>query len=721
MTAPLASGAAVGRAVTRVDGRLKVTGQARYAADAEVPGVLFASLVGATVARGTVDAVDGDAARRAPDVVDVISDFGGLTLPYDAKRVAAFGQAVAVVVAATLEAATHAASLVTVRYATQPPLTDIDSPDAVLELPSGEEDYSRGDPDGGLRSAAVVTDLRYSMERHNHNPMEINATVARWEGDRLTVWDKVQSVSGAQREYAEALGIPAERVHVISPFVGGAFGNAGRVFPHQLLTAYVARRVGRPVKLMLTRRQLYAVTGYRPRSRQRLAIGADRSGRIAAIVHECRVEVSRYDPYIDDLTGPARFMYQAPGMRSTLRTVALDVNPGNQMRGPGPLSGNFSLECAMDDLAYRLGIDPIELRLRNEPTRHQERDVAFTTRRLTECLRSGAAAFGWSRRNAVPGAAREDGQLIGMGVAAASFSTIVSPCAASARVRNDGVVDIACGASDIGPGTYTAVTQVGADALGVALHRVRLTLGDSALPEAPGQTGSRIMASAGSAVQNVGLLLRDRFVRMAVTDPGSPLNGTPPGEVDVVAGRMAVRGDPARAERYEDLLRRRRLDHLAAEQPWTPGDGAQRYSISAYGAVFAEVAVDESVGTVGVRRMFATYDAGRIINPLLARSQAIGGMVMGIGAALLEATHLDHRDGRIVNANMADYLVPINADVPELDAEYLPGEDLIADPLGVKGIGELVIVGIPAAIGNAVFNATGRRVTDLPITLDKVL
>ncbi|AKS30671.1 xanthine dehydrogenase family protein molybdopterin-binding subunit [Mycolicibacterium goodii] len=719
MTAPQASPAVAGRAVPRVDGRLKVTGQARYAADAEVPDVLFASIVGATVARGAVDAVHTDAARREPGVVDVITDFGGLTLPYDPGQVSAFGQAVAVVVATSLEAAAHAASLVAVRYSTQASLTDIDSRGATAETPEPSRDYARGDADGALRAAAVVTDLRYSMERHNHNPMEINAVVARWEGDRLTVWDKVQSVSGARQQYADALGVPADNVRVISPFVGGAFGNAGQVWPHQMIAAHVARRVRRPVKLLLTRRQLYSVTGYRPRSRQRLAIGADRSGRITAIVHEGTVETSRYRPYVDNVSGSASYMYQAPNMRSTLRTVTLDVNPGNQMRGPGHLSGNFVLESAMDDLAHRLAMDPIELRLRNEPSRDQEDDMPFSTRRLTECLRSGAARFGWSRRNPVPRSVREGDQLIGLGVAGASFVTIVSPCAASARVLPDGNVEILCGASDIGPGTYTAMSQVGADALGVGLHRVRFTLGDSALPVAPAQTGSRLMASAGSSIHNVGTMLRDRFVRMAVTDPGSPLHGLAPGDVEVVEGRMRATGEPARGERYEDLLRRRRLGELSAELDWAPD--AARYSMHAYGAVFADVAVDEALGTVRVRRMFACYDAGRVVNPMLARSQAVGGMVMGIGAALLEATHLDHRDGRVVNANMSDYLVAVNADVPDLDAEFLAGEDLIADPIGVKGIGELVVVGVPAAVANAVFNATGRRVTDLPITLDKLL
>ena len=452
-----------------------------------------------------------------------------------------------------------------------------------------------------------------------------------------------------------------------------------------------------------------------------MAIGADRSGRISAIVHEAHTETSRYNAYEDNvMTGP-RFQYTAPNMRSTYRVVPLDINPPTSMRGPGATTGTFALESAMDDLAFRLGMDPIELRMRNEPDRDVSANLPFSTRRLTDCLRQGAAAFGWSRRNPTPRATLDGDQLIGIGMAAAVYHTARSECAALARINADGTADVQCGTSDMGPGTYTSMTQVAADALGLPLNRVRFALGDSRFPEAPSHSGSRTMASVGSAVFTTANMLRDRFVRTAVVDPGSPLNGLRPEEVAVGDGRMFHTGEPARGESYQDLLRRRGWENLDAQQTWSPDDADQRFSMSAYGAVFAEVAVDETLGTVRVRRIYGCYDAGRIINPKLAHSQAIGGMVGGIGMALLEGTQLDYRDGRIVNANMSDYLVPVNADVPALDATYLPAADTIADPLGVKGLGELVIVGVPAAIANAVFNATGRRVTDLPITLEKLL
>jgi xanthine dehydrogenase YagR molybdenum-binding subunit len=378
----------------------------------------------------------------------------------------------------------------------------------------------------------------------------------------------------------------------------------------------------------------------------------------------------------------------------------------------------------MDDLAHRLGMDPIELRVRNEPDIDQAVGLPFSTRRLTDCLSQGAATFGWNRRNPTPGATHDGDHLVGIGVAAAAFDTNRSQCAAIARVLADGTAEVQSGTSDMGPGTYTSMTQVAADALGMRLSRVRFALGDSKFPPAPPHSGSQTMASVGSAVFTTAHMLRDRFIRIAVTDPGSPLNGLRPEDVAVTDSRMfstISKAGPERGESYQDLLRRRGWPYLDSEQTWSPDDADKRYSMYAYGAVFSEVVVDAQVATVRIRRIYACFDAGRVINPKLAHSQAIGGMVGGIGMALLEGTQLDHRDGRIVNANMSDYLVPVNADVPMLDATFLAAEDKIADPIGVKGLGELVIVGVPAAIANAVFNATGKRVTDLPITVEKLL
>jgi xanthine dehydrogenase YagR molybdenum-binding subunit len=714
-------GPVVGQPITRVDGPLKVTGQARYAADNPQPNLVYGTLVCSTVARGSVESIDGATALAHPDVLRVLTDFSAIKLPFDPRKVAFYGQPVAVVVASTLEAAMHGSSLVEVRYTSQPSSTDIDSPQAVMEVAPDTPDYARGDADAALRSAAVVTDLRYTIARNHHNPMELPSMVASWDGDQLTVWDKVQGITSAQTNLAGALGVPPDNVRVLSPFVGGAFGSAGRTWPHQMLAALAARQMRRPVKLVLTRKQMYSGIGYRPTSRQRLAIGADRSGRITATVHEGHTETARYQLYEDGLMGLPRFVYSSPNMRSTYRVVRMDVNLPTYTRGPGESTGAFALESAMDDLAHQLGMDPIELRLRNEPAVDQETGKPFSTRRLVDCLNQGAASFGWSHRNPVPRSVRDGDELIGMGVAGAAYHTVRNECDVLARVNADGTADVQSGTSDMGPGTYTSMTQVAADALGIPMQRIRFALGDSRLPKAPAHSGSRTMASVGSAVLTASNMLRDRFIRTAVVDPGSPLNGARPDGVSVSDGRMFRTDDPARGETYQDLLRRRNLPSLDSQQTWSPDDAASRFTMYAYGAVFAEVAVDERLGTVRIRRIFGCYDAGRIVNPRLSHSQALGGMVWGIGMALLEGSLVDHRDGQVVNANMSDYLVPSNADVPVLDAAFVTADDTIADPIGAKGLGEVVIVGVPAAIANAVFNATGKRVTDLPITIEKLL
>ena len=459
--------------MSRVEGRLKVTGTAPYAFDHPIPDVCYAVLVGSTIARGSIDGVDSTAARKLPGVLAVITDFGGVQLPYDSREVWWFGQPVAVVVAETLEAATHGASLVDVRYRTTSQLTDVDAPQAVRQ-PSRRPDYARGDADASLRNAAVVTDLRYSIARNNHNPIELQSLIANWDGDRLTVWDKLQGVVAARETYAKAFDVPVDSVRVISPYVGGAFGNASPIWPHQFLAALAARQLRRPVKLVLSRKQMYSGAGYRPASRQRLAIGADRSGHIGAIIHEAVTETARNNGYEDVvITGPARFLYNAPNMQSTYSVAKLDLNNPTAMRGPGMTSGAFALESAMDDLAYRLGMDPIELRLLNEPERDLEEGLPFSSRRLTDCFRQGAATFGWVQRNPTPRATRDGNLLIGMGTAAAAYHALRSGCSAVARVNADGTADVATAASDMGPGTYTSMTQVAADALGLPLGRVR--------------------------------------------------------------------------------------------------------------------------------------------------------------------------------------------------------------------------------------------------------
>ncbi|HEY4006244.1 MAG TPA: xanthine dehydrogenase family protein molybdopterin-binding subunit [Pseudonocardia sp.] len=719
---------AIGQPMTRAEGILKVTGRAGYAADhtaadPELPGLVHAVLVLSAASRAESSTADlPGAATAAPGVLDVLTDFTGATLPFPTGQVNFFGQPVAIVVADTLERAEHAASLIdTAALNATTAVTDLDDPAAAPHPAPKTPDYRRGDPDGALRSAHTVIDQRYRIARNNHNPMELPATVARWDGDRLTVFDKTQWVQGTARSLAAALGVPVDNVRVLSPFVGGAFGSAGNTWPHQVLAAFTARKLNRPVKLVLNRRQMYSGIGYRPTSDQRLAVAADPDGRLTAVVQDARTENARYASYEDDITDLPKVLYQSPAMSARYRLVPLDVHLPTYMRGPGAVSGAFAMESAMDELAVALNLDPIELRLRNEPTANQAKGLPFSTRGLPACYRKGAAEFGWSARNPVPRARVENGQLIGLGMAAAGYHTGRAPASANARIDADGTAVISSATSDMGPGTYTSMAQVAADTLGLPVGRVRFVLGDSALPKAPIHAGSLTMASVGSAVLTACATLRDGMVRTAVVDPVSPLHGAAPETVTVRGGLLSVGGDTARAETYQQILRRRGRTSMDTLRDWSPGDASTRSSTYGYGAVFAEVSVDELLGTVRIRRLRATYDVGTVVNPRLAHSQAIGGMVYGIGMTLLEATVRDRRDGRIMNANMSDYLVPTNADVPDLDATFLDLPDPATGPIGVKGLGELVIVGVPAAIANAVYNATGRRVRDLPITLDTQL
>jgi xanthine dehydrogenase YagR molybdenum-binding subunit len=721
---------AVGTPVVRVDGRLKVTGAARFSADHPVEGAVHAVVVDSTVGRGRITGIDVDAATAQPGVLAVISHVNAPRLPYrdntgsnnpagqrlrvfQDDRIRFFGQPVAVVVASTLPGAQHAASLVEVAYDAERPSFDLDT------APTNEPvTYARGTAEQALASAAVRLDFTYRTSRNHQNPMEPHATIAAWDGDRLTVWDKTQWVDGTQAELAAVFGLHLESVRVLSPFVGGGFGSGLRCWPHVIIAALAARDVGRPVKLVLTRRQMYFGTGFRPAYQYRLRLGSDRDGRLSAAAHDIRAETSRYEDFREGILTVGQMLYSTPHVSQEYRTVPLDVNTPLWMRGPGYATAAHVIETAMDELAYHLGVDPVELRHRNEPTRDESTGLPFSTRRLRECLTVGAREFGWLNRPREPRSRRAGDWLIGTGMAAGVYDASRSAAQARARLDADGSAVVEAASSDMGTGTYTSMTQVAADALGLAMDRVRFRLGDSLMPPTPPHGGSQTMASVGSAVQDGCDTLRRQAIALAVQDADSPLYGTDPDRVLVREGRMSLRDQPARGETYSELLSRQGRSHLEAHGTFAPPPPPERFSLYGYAATFAEVAVDAHLGLVRIRRMLGVYDAGRIVNPTLADSQAIGGMVGGIGTALLEHTVTDPRDGRIANANLADYLVPVNADVSNLRAIYLRGEDREVDPIGVKGIGELVHVGVAPAIANAVFHATGRRIRELPITAD---
>ncbi|MGI6853716.1 xanthine dehydrogenase family protein molybdopterin-binding subunit [Mesorhizobium sp. 1B3] len=708
--------AIIGQPISRVDGRQKVTGQAAYAAEFDQPGQAYAAVVRSTIASGRIASIETGIAERTPGTIAVLTHHNATKLAYaphkgftDPKvgerlhvlqddRVNHQGQPIALVIAETLEQATHAATLVHVSYAPENGSTDFTVVEPALPTrqqtdqgSSHPSETRRGDPEGALAAAEVKVDATYVIPRENHNPIEMHATIAAWEGDRLTLWDKTQWVSGVAGEIAAIFGIPSENVHVVSPFVGGAFGSGLRAWSHVTLAALAARVAARPVKLMLSRREMYYGTGFRPHTIQRVALGASRDGRLSAIVHDAYQETSTFEEYTEALLDATGFLHSCPNVYTRHRLARLNVHTPTWMRAPGEASGVFALESAVDELAVALDIDPVELRLRNEPERDESKKLPFSSRSTRECYRIGAERFGWSRRTPEPRSMREGRLLLGWGMASATYPMNFAPASAMARLLPDGTAEVASAASDMGPGTWTSMTQVAADTLGLPIERVKFTLGDSRLPKTPPHGGSMTMASVGSAVQAACRKAReDALARAGANDLAEAM--------------------------------RRIAQPVEASADMKPSDASERYSMHAFGAVFVEVAVDPDLGQTRVRRMVGAYGAGRVVNPKTSRSQCIGGMIGGIGMALMEHSVVDARNGRIVNANLAEYALPVHADAPPvMDVVFVDEHDPHVNPLGVKGLGEIAIVGVASAITNAVFHATGKRIRELPVTPDKLL
>jgi xanthine dehydrogenase YagR molybdenum-binding subunit len=710
------STAFIGQPVSRVDGRQKVTGAATYAAEFDQPGQAYGVIVRSTVANGRIASMDSTAAQRASGVLAVLTHRNAPRLTYrphkglpdpatgerlhvlQDDRVNHQGQPIALVIAETLEQANHAATLVRVTYADEAGITDI-SRVVPIEPTQQKTDEGetrppqtrRGDPERALTTAEVKVEHTYVIPRENHNPIEMHATIAAWDGDRLTLWDKTQWVHNTADEIAAVFSIPEENIRVISPFVGGAFGSGLRTWPHVTLAALGARVTGRPVKLMLSRREMYYAVGYRPHTVQRVALGASRDGRLTAILHEGYQETSRYEEFSEALLNASRLLHSCPNVDTRQRLAPMNVHTPTYMRAPGVASGIFALESAMDELAVALNFDPVELRLRNEPEMDEFKKLPFSSRSTRECYRSAAERFGWNRRSPEPRSMRDGRWLIGWGMAAATYPMNYAPATAMARLLPDGTAEVMSASSDMGPGTWTSMTQVAAEALGLPIERVKFTLGDTQLPRAPIHGGSMTMASVGSAVQAACRKAReDALARGGAND---------------LTDAMRRIGQP-----------------IGASADVKPGDASQQFSMHAFGAVFVEVAVDPDLGETRVRRIVGAYGAGRIVNPKTTRSQCIGGMIGGIGMALMEHSMVDARNGRVPNANLAEYAVPVHADAPPLmDVIFVEEHDPHVNPLGVKGVGEIAMVGVAPAIANAIFHATGKRIRELPITPDKLL
>ncbi len=742
---------AIGKAVERVDGRLKVTGGARYAAEFKVAGITYGVLVMSTIGNGRIRSIDTGAALSASGVLAVITHLNAPRLSFperphtvDDYVAPAFGrslpvlqddtiyfngQPVAIVVAETLEQAEYAATLVRVVYEERKPVTSLEAEmarafppqEGVGEKPPGRPaDVVRGDPQA-LSKAEAVVDETYTIPIEHHNPMELLSTIAEWSGDKLTLHDKTQWVPNTQMHVAIVFGIPEEDVHVICPFIGGAFGSSLRPWSHPVVAAMAARMVRRPVKLVVTRKQMFSSHGHRPYTVQRVALGATRKGQLTAIVHEGTAQTSLYEENTENLVNATRMLYASPNCITKYRLVRGNVQTPLYMRAPGECSGVFALDSALDELAYKLKIDPLEIRIRNHAAADPENGLPWSSKSLLECYRRGAETFGWSRRTMEPRSMRDGRNLIGLGMATATYPMYRFPSSARARIFSDGTAVVQSSASDMGPGTWTTMKVIGAEALAMDLSRVRSELGDSTLPKAAVHGGSATTASVGSAVHEACLAARAKLLALASNDGRSPLHGTSAEQLDVADGRIFLKNDRARGETYNDILRRHGLDSIEATVESKPGDEREKFSMHAFGAQFIEVRVDSELGVLRVSRVVSVCGGGRIMNEKTARSQLIGGVVGGLGMALMEETVMDHRMGRFVNSSLAEYHVPVNADIPAIETFFVEERDDHVNPLGAKGIGEVSYVGVAAAVANAVFHATGKRVRRLPITLDKLL
>ena len=764
--------AAVGQPLSRVDGRAKVTGAAKYSAEYNhLPGMVHAVIKTSDVAKGRVTGFDSSAAQREPGVLAILTHqnlprpaLTGATpegreaigfsvqmtfMPMQSDQVFYAGQPVAIVVADTLEHAQHAAALLRVTIAPEAPIASYHDPKAQRYNPGGKPDADaegttrRGKAAEAFAAAPAQVTATYTHAINHHNPMEPSATIAHWEAaDRLTVYDATQGVSWQQRALSGFLGLPMDQVRVITKYLGGGFGCKGPIWPHSVLAALTAKALGRPVKLVLTRPQMFTSVGHREDQEQTLRLGATKEGKLLALLHEKTSTTSPWDDYAEANSSFMGMLYQCPAFAATSYLAKANVMTPTWMRAPGEAPGSFALESSMDDLAYQLGIDPLQIRLRNHADKDPSTGQAWSSKSLKQCYQRGAELFGWSQRNPKNGLTRDGKYLVGWGMATATYPVNSSQGNARVRLYADGRAVVQVAATDLGTGTYTVITQVAADCLGLAPDKVRFELGDSVLPTTNISGGSMGAGTFASSVYAAAQDLWQKLTNMAVMDAKSPLFRTRPADVEVVKGRLQLKADPAKGEEFAALMKRSYLTDVEgfgqgkygagyesdqagasanAKSDDAGKEGDSGHSMHAFGAHFCEVRVDPELGTIRVTKWVSVVAGGRILNPKTARSQVIGGATMGIGAALMEQTVRDSNLARYTNASLADYHIPVNADIPEMTVEFIDEHDPYINPLGVKGIGEIAIVGTAAAVGNAFFHATGRRLRSLPMTPDKVL
>ena len=737
----------VGRPTSRVDGPLKVTGRATYAAEYPTADLLYGYIVGSTIAAGRVTAIHLEQARLVPGVVDIfthenrgkaawldrswrdeVAPPGHPFRPLHSDRILFNGQPIALVVAETFEAARDAASLVTAAYDVEEHCTELQQKRAEAYVPPKKRSGippppdPRGDAETAFAEAPIKLSRDYRVNAEHHNPMEMFGTTCVYEGDgKLTIYDKTQGSQNAQGYVTSVFGLKAKNVKLINHYVGGAFG-AGLRPQHQLFFAVMASlELKRSIRVSLTRAQMFHI-GYRPDNFQTVSLAADGQGRLQSIMHDVVASTSQYEDYQEAVVNWSGMMYHCDNVKLSYQLAKLDTATPCDMRAPGAAIGVTALECALDELSYEVGIDPLEIRRLNFATKDQNTDKQFTSKALDACYREGAAAFGWEKRKPAPRSMQDGHELIGWGVATGMWDAFLQKAEAVAKLSADGKLEVSTAASDIGTGTWTILTQIGADAFGLPLADVTARIGDSSLPMSPVEGGSWTAASNGSAVQAACEAVRKTLFKHAKKMANSPLADSKIEDVEVSDGRIYRADDPGRSLTIAEVMHAADLTEIEEKGKVGPNLLQMiKYISYTHSAVFAEVRIDEDLGVIRVTRIVCAAAAGRILNPKTARSQILGGVVMGIGMALHEEAMTDHRLGKIMNHNFAEYHIPAHADIEDIEVIFVDEHDEKVSPIGVKGLGEIGIVGTAAAVANAIFHATGKRVRDFPITIDKLL
>jgi xanthine dehydrogenase YagR molybdenum-binding subunit len=726
----------------RVDGIDKVTGKAAFSAEHQLPNMVYAVFVGSSIARGSIKNMLLSKAKNAPGVLDVIYygncpevpgynpyakdqnkkgyEWRGLKVFSD-NKVYSNGQPIAMVIADTLERAVYAASLVKAEYTKEEFDTDFEKLKHDDSRLKKINEYKRGDADV-YKTAAIHVEGEFTVPYETHNPMEMHATIAVWDGDdKLTVYDKTQGPKSTQSALASNFDLDPKNVRVITEYVGGAFGSGLRSWPNVPAACIAAKKVKRPVKLVLSREQMFTMVGYRPYAWQKIGISASADGKLTGITHHAVSNTSRYEDFTEGIVNASQFMYTCPNVNTSYKILPLDVNTPTWMRGPGPATGCVALECALDELAYKLNIDPIELRLINHTETHPVSKLPWSSKFLKECYQLGKEKIGWQNRPTIPGSLKENGILVGYGMAVGVFGAGRGQASVKGILKNDGTLLFQCAVSDMGPGTSTAMVKIGAELMGLPQNKVDFELGDSDLPPGPTQGGSGSTSAVGAAITAVCDELKKNLKELAIANSDAFKN-LKADALEYANGELYAKDDVSKKISFTNLMQQadKPLIEVIKDSGRATAE-AQKYAMNSFSVHFVRLHVNPVTGVIHLKHIVSAADAGKIIAYNPARSQMVGGAVGGVGMALTEETLIDSRYGRYINANFADYHVPVHADIPEIDVLFADKPDLIINPMGSKGIGEIAIVGVAPAIANAVYNATGKRIRELPITPDKLV